>query len=40
MSTTTVEYMAVAEAAKKALWLKGIYSLGEIKSCITINCDT
>jgi hypothetical protein len=41
MCTTEVEYMAVAEAAKEALWLKGIYSeLCGIKSCITIHCDS
>jgi hypothetical protein len=40
MSTTTAEYMVVAEAAKEALWLKGMYTLGGIKSCITIHCDS
>jgi ribonuclease HI len=41
MSTTEAEYMAVAEATKEALWLKGIYSeLCGIKSCITIHCDS
>ena len=40
MSTTEAKYMAVAEAAKEALWLKGLYSeLCGIKSCITIHCD-
>jgi hypothetical protein len=41
LSTTEVEYMAIAEVTKEALWLKGIYSkLCGIKSCITIHCDS
>jgi hypothetical protein len=41
LSTTKVEYMAIVEVTKEALWLKGIYSkLCGIKSCITIHCDS
>jgi hypothetical protein len=41
LSTTEAEYMTIAEVTKEALWLKGIYSeLCEIKSCITIHCDS
>jgi hypothetical protein len=33
--------MTIVEVTKEALWLKGIYSeLCEIKSCITIHCDS
>jgi hypothetical protein len=40
LSNTEAEYMVIAEVTKKALWLKGIYSLlCGIKSCITIHCD-
>jgi hypothetical protein len=41
MSTTKTEYMAIAEATKEALWLKGLYSeLCGVKSYITIYCDS
>jgi hypothetical protein len=41
LSTTKAEYMAIVEVTKEVLWLKGIYSeLCEIKSCITIHCDS
>jgi hypothetical protein len=41
MSTIEAEYMTIAEATKKALWLKGLYSeLCGVKSCITIYCDS
>ena len=40
MSTTKVEYMAVAEAAKKALWLKGLVKeLGLNQGGVQMHCD-
>jgi hypothetical protein len=41
LSTTEAEYMAVSEAAKEAIWLRGLYSeLFGISSCVTIHCDS
>jgi hypothetical protein len=41
LSTTEDVYIVIAKVTKEALWLKGIYSeLCEIKSCITIHCDS
>ena len=41
MSTTEAEYMAVAEAAKKALWLKGLVKeLGLNQGGVQIHCDS
>jgi hypothetical protein len=41
LSTTEAEYMAISEAAKEAIWLRGLYSeLCGISSCVTIHCDS
>uniref|UniRef100_A0A2N9G9Z0 Reverse transcriptase Ty1/copia-type domain-containing protein n=1 Tax=Fagus sylvatica TaxID=28930 RepID=A0A2N9G9Z0_FAGSY len=41
MSTIEVEYMAVAEAAKEALWLKGLVKvLGLNQSGVQMHCDS
>ena len=41
MSTTKVEYMAVAEATKKALWLKRLVKeLGLNQGGIQLHCDS
>ena len=41
MSTTEAEYMAISEACKEAIWLRGLYSeLCGVSSCITIHCDS
>ena len=41
MSTTEVEYMAVAEAAKEALWLKGLVKvLGLNQGGVQLHCDS
>uniref|UniRef100_A0A2N9HC61 Integrase catalytic domain-containing protein n=1 Tax=Fagus sylvatica TaxID=28930 RepID=A0A2N9HC61_FAGSY len=41
MSTTEAEYMAVAEAAKKALWLKGLVKeLGLNQGGVQMHCDS
>jgi hypothetical protein len=41
LSTTETEYMAVFEAAKETIWLRGLYSeLCGISSCVTIHCDS
>ena len=41
LSTTEAEYMAISEACKEAIWLRGLYSeLCEVSSCITIHCDS
>ena len=41
MSTTEAEYMAVAEAAKEALWLKGLVKvLGLNQSGVQMHCDS
>ena len=40
MSTTEAEYMAVAEVAKEALWLKGLVKeLGLNQSGVQMHCD-
>jgi hypothetical protein len=41
LCTTEAEYMAVSEAAKEAIWLRGSYcELCGISSCVTIHCDS
>uniref|UniRef100_A0A2N9I2Y6 CCHC-type domain-containing protein n=1 Tax=Fagus sylvatica TaxID=28930 RepID=A0A2N9I2Y6_FAGSY len=41
MSTTKAEYMAVAEAAKEALWLKGLVKeLGLNQGGVQMHCDS
>jgi hypothetical protein len=41
LSTTEAEDMVVSEAAKEAIWLRGLYSkLCGISSCVTIHCDS
>ncbi|WVZ79655.1 hypothetical protein U9M48_027210 [Paspalum notatum var. saurae] len=42
LSTTEAEYMAIFEACKEAIWLKGLYSelCGVSCSCVTIHCDS
>uniref|UniRef100_A0A2N9FZT3 Uncharacterized protein n=1 Tax=Fagus sylvatica TaxID=28930 RepID=A0A2N9FZT3_FAGSY len=41
MSTTEAEYMAVAEVAKEALWLKGLVKeLGLNQSGVQMHCDS
>jgi len=41
LSTTEAEYMAIFEACKEAIWLRGLYSeLCGVSSCITIHCDS
>uniref|UniRef100_A0A2N9HJ44 Integrase catalytic domain-containing protein n=1 Tax=Fagus sylvatica TaxID=28930 RepID=A0A2N9HJ44_FAGSY len=41
MSTTEAEYMAVAEAAKEALWLKGLVKeLGLNQDGVQMHCDS
>lgn len=37
LSTTQVEYIALIEGVKKALWLKGMIAKME---CVTIHCDS
>ncbi|XP_042983134.1 secreted RxLR effector protein 161-like [Carya illinoinensis] len=40
LSTTEVEYIALTEAIKEAIWLNGIsHELGIFKGNITIHCD-
>ena len=41
MSTTKGEYMALAEAAKEALWLKGLVKeLGLNQGGVQLHCDS
>ena len=41
MPTTEAEYMAVAEAVKEALWLKGLVKeLGLNQSGVQMHCDS
>ena len=41
MSTTKDEYMALAEAAKEALWLKGLVKeLGLNQGGVQLYCDS
>ena len=41
MSTTKVEYMAIAEACKESIWLKGLFvKLCGVDSCIDLFCDS
>jgi hypothetical protein len=40
-STTKVEYMAIAEACKESVWLKGLYvELCGDDSCVNLFCDS
>lgn len=41
LSTTEAEYIAITEAVKEALWLKGIINeLGLQQECIQVHCDS
>jgi hypothetical protein len=41
LSTTEAEYIAISEACKEAIWLRGLYfELCGISSCITIHYDS
>ena len=40
-STTEAEYMAIAEACKESIWLKGLYAeLGGDDSCVKLFFDS
>ena len=41
LSTTKAEYMAIAEAWKESVWLKGLFAkLCGDDSCINLFCDS
>ncbi|KAH9761464.1 reverse transcriptase Ty1/copia-type domain-containing protein [Citrus sinensis] len=41
LSTTEAEYIALTEAVKKAIWLKGlVFELGFKQETVTISCDS
>ena len=41
MPTTEAEYMAIAEACKESVWLKGLFAeLCGVDSCIDLFCDS
>ena len=41
LSTTEAEYIAMTEAVKEAMWLKGILEdFGEVQTTVCINCDS
>ena len=41
LSTTESEYMAITEAIKEAIWMKGLIAeLGFPQDCVEVNCDS